>query len=368
MSTRIPTYPYGDQSIHGFIASLLLQGEDWDIRCIESDICDYHKQHYSRMDATSALEQEVDWWWHIYKDECLLDIPCREDLLSAGVYYLLWQAQSLFLPMEEADKLTTNIAIYLNENHYLYKVHDVLALFPKDSEPNLDFMIHGFAAQLLSYAASCSMEHMLTHPYDYDPVLIAKMIADWLLSTPTIWLDNIPFEIPDVYRLYAAYVEEAKVKWDEENKKRYQSKQPEVRYFMTHLLEQLRADANDAIAKLNPYLSPKQLAAYKRYLAECQLYILDHTQTRRKTSSEDFDQFFCEGVSQYYKEKALERIHQAVMQGKPAAALAIEVKKLREEKILDKNFHSYQRFADIVNTMFNVAIKADSLSKHFRRR
>lgn len=364
------TYHYTDQSIliHGFIASLLLQGEDWDIRCVESDAYDYYQQYYSRMDAKAALEQEVNWWWEFYKDERLLDIPCREDLISAGVSYLLWLAQDLFLPMEEVDKLTTNMAIYLDESHYLYKVNDVLALFPKDGEPDLEFMIHGFAAQLLSYAASCSMERMLTHPEEYDPILIAKMIADWLLSTPTIWLDNIPFAIPDVYRLYTSYVEEAKVKWDEENKKRYQSKQPEVRYFMTHLLEQLRADANDAIAKLTPYLSPKQLAAYQRYLSECQKYIIDQTQTRRKPQDDSFDQFFCEGVSPYYKQKALERIHTALMQDNPTAMLALEVKRLRQENIMVKNFHSYKRFVDILNPMFNVAIKADSLSKHFRRR
>lgn len=363
------TYHYTDQSIliHGFIASLLLQGEEWDIRCVESDARDYHQQYYSRMDAKSALAQEIDWWWHFYEDEHLLSVPRREDLLSAGVYYLLWQAQDLFLPMEEADKLTTDMAIYLNDDHYIYKVNDFLALFPRDGEPNLEVLLHGFAAQLLTYAASCSMERMLTHPEEYDPILIAKMIADWLLSTPTIWMDNIPFEIPDVYRLYTSYVETQKTQWDADNKRRYQSQQPQVRYFMTHLLEQLRADANDAIAKLTPYLSPKQLATYQRYLAECQQYILDHSKTRRKANSEDFDQFFCEGVSLYYKQKALERIHTALMQENPTAMLALEVKRLRQENIMVKNFHSYKRFVDIINSMFNVAIKADSLSKHFRR-
>ena len=193
------------------------------------------------------------------------------------------------------------------------------------------------------------------------------MIADWLLPYPTIWLENIHFNIPDVYLLYASYVEEEKVKWNEENKRRYQSKQPEVRYFMTHLLERLQTDAQEAIALLTPYLSSVQLAAYQRYLSECQQYIIDHTQTRRKQHDDSFDQFFCEAVTPYYKEKALERIHQAVMQDKPAAALALEVKKLRQENILVKNFLSYKRFADIVNTIFNVAVKADSLSKHFRR-
>ena len=120
---QIDTYTYHttDYSIpiHGFIASLLLQGEEWDIRCAESDAYDYHQAHYARMDAKSALEQELDWWWQFYKDERLLDIPCREDLISAGVSYLLWLAQDLFLPMEEVDKLTTNMAIYLDESHYL---------------------------------------------------------------------------------------------------------------------------------------------------------------------------------------------------------------------------------------------------------
>ena len=368
MSKPMPIYTFESIPIHGFIASLLLQGEEWDIRCVESDARDYHQQYYSRMDAKSALAQEIDWWWHFYEDEHLLSVPRREDLLSAGVYYLLWQAQDLFLPMEEADKLTTDMAIYLNDDHYLYKVNDFLALFPRDGEPNLDFLLHGFAAQLLTYAASCSMEHMLTHPEEYDPILIARMIADWLQSTPTIWMDNILFDIPDVYLLYASYVDTQKTQWDADNKRRYQSQQPQVRYFMTHLLEQLRADANDAIAKLTPYLSPKQLTAYQRYLAECQQYIIDQTQTRRKPQDDSFDQFFCEGVSPYYKRKALERIRMALMQENPTAMLALEVKRLRDEKILLKTFHSYRRFVDILNPMFNVAIKADSLSMHFRRR
>lgn len=369
MSVRIPIYAYGDQqiSIHGFIASLLLQGEDWDVRCVESDANDYHQLHYSRMDAKLALKQEVAWWWQFYKNEHLFAIPQRNDLLSESLYYLLWQAGEVLLPMEQTDKLTTNMAIYLNKDYHLYKVNDVLALFPEDGEPDFNFLLNGFAAQLLSYAACCSMEHMLNHPKDYDSILMAKMIADWLLPYPTIWLENIHFNIPDVYLLYASYVEEEKVKWNEENKRRYQSKQPEVRYFMTHLLERLQTDAQEAIALLTPYLSSVQLAAYQRYLSECQQYIIDHTQTRRKQHDDSFDQFFCEAVTPYYKEKALERIHQAVMQDKPAAALALEVKKLRQEKILVKNFHSYKRFADIVNTIFNVAVKADSLSKHFRR-
>lgn len=364
------TYHYTDQSIliHGFIASLLLQGEEWDIRCVESDARDYHQQYYSRMDAKSALAQEIDWWWHFYEDEHLLSVPRREDLLSAGVYYLLWQAQDLFLPMEEADKLTTDMAIYLNDDHYIYKVNDFLALFPRDGEPNLEVLLHGFAAQLLSYAACCSVEHMLNHPNDYDPIRMAKMISDWLQSTPTIWLEDITFVIPNVYRLYASFVQEEKAKWDEENLRRYLSEQPQVRCFMTRLLQQVQEDAQEAITILTPYLSSTQLAAYQRYLAECQQYIIDQTQTRRKTQDDSFEQFFCEGVTEYYKEKALERIQKAVHQENPAAMLALEVKRLRDEKILLKTFHSYRRFVDILNPMFNVAIKADSLSKHFRRR
>ena len=137
---------------------------------------------------------------------------------------------------------------------------------------------------------------------------------------------------------------------------------------MNHLLERLQQDSQEAIEFLTPYLSAKQLTSYKRYLAECQQYIIDHTQTRRKQRDDSFAQFFCEGVTPYYQEKALERIHQAVTQDKPAATLAIEIKKLRDEKILLKTFHSYRRFVDILNPMFNTAIKADSLSKHFRRR
>ena len=369
---QVITYTYHTTEhstpIYGFIASLLLQGEDWDIRCAESDAYDYHLAHYARMDAKSALEQELDWWWQFYHDDRLNDIPQRSDLLSEGLYYILWQAQIVLLPMEETDKLTTNMTIYLNQDHYLYKVNDLLALFPKDGEPDLNFMLNGFAAQLLSYAACCSMAEMLNNPKEYDPILMVKMISDWLQSTPTIWLEDIKMDIPDVYRLYSSYVEEEKSKWDAKNKKRYLSEQPQMRYFMTRLLQQVQEDAQEAITLLTPYLSSKQLAAYQRYLAECQQYIIDQTQTRRKPQDDSFEQFFCEGVTEYYKEKALERIQKAVHQENPTAMLAIEIKRLRDEKILLKTFHSYQRFVDILNPMFNVAIKADSLSKHFRRR
>lgn len=370
MSTRIPTYIYSHEQIpiRGFIASLLLQGEDWDIRCAESDAYDYHQQYYSRMDAKSALEQEVEYWWKLYSNEHLTNIPRRDDLLAEGLYYILWQAQEVLLPIEETDKLTTNMVINLSKDHYLYKVNNVLALFPKEGEPDLTFMLNGFAAQLLSYAACCSMEEILNNPKQYDPILMVKMISDWLQSTPTIWLEDIKMDIADVYQLYASYVEEEKAKWDAENKRRYQSEKPQVRYFMTHLLEQVQQDSQEAISLLTPHLSTKQLVAYERYLAECQQYIIDHTQTRRKEHDESFDQFFYEGVTDYYKQKALERIQKAVHEDNPAAMLAIEVKKLRNEKILIPNFHSYKRFADIVNSMFNVAIKADSLSKHFRRK
>ena len=364
------TYQTTDHSItiHGFIASLLMQGEDWDIRCIESDAYDYHQAHYARMDAKAALEQELDWWWDFYQNDRLNDIPQREELLTEGLSYLLWQAQAVFLPMEDAEKLTTNMAIYLNKDHYLYKVNDVLALFPTGGEPDFNFMLQGFAAQLLSYAACCSMEHMLNHPQDYDPIHMAKLITDWLQSTPTIWLEDIQMDIPDVYRLYASYVEEEKAKWDAENKRRYQSELPQVRYFMTHLLERLQQVCQEAITLLAPHLSTKQLASYEQYLAECQQYIIDKTQTRRKPHDDSFEQFFCPDVTPYYKEKALERIQKAVHQENPASALALEVKRLRDEKILLRTFHSYKRFVDIVNTLFNVTIKADSFSKHFRRK
>jgi hypothetical protein len=289
-------------------------------------------------------------------------------MLDEGVEYLIWQAQNLFALIEEKEKLTLDTAIYLDEERYLFKDKDVLTLFPIGENPDFDAMIHGFAAQLLSYAASCSMEYVVSHHEEYDSKRILRMIGDWLATPPTIKLKDIPFEVPDVYRLYATYVEEEKAKWDADNKKRYLSEQPEVRCFMTNLLERVQNDAQKAIAYLTPYLSAYQMAAYQRYLSECQQYIIDRTQTRRKPYDESFDQFFCEGVTDYYKEKALERIHKAVLQDKPAAMLALEVKKLRQEKILLRNFHSYKRFVDIVNRLFNTSIKADSFSKHFRRR
>ena len=57
MVTYIYSSPTDDIVISGFIAFLLNQGDAWDIRCVKSDMNDYHQQHYARMDAKEALVQ-----------------------------------------------------------------------------------------------------------------------------------------------------------------------------------------------------------------------------------------------------------------------------------------------------------------------
>ena len=69
--------------VKGFIASLLQQGDDWDIRCLQADMSDYHQQQYSRMDPTIALEQELRWWL-----ESLINK--KKTSFRAGLLDLIW--------------------------------------------------------------------------------------------------------------------------------------------------------------------------------------------------------------------------------------------------------------------------------------
>ena len=62
-------------TISGFMAFLLLQGQEWDYRCVETDIHDYHQQQYARMDAREALIQEIEWWIDAYHTEHIQNHP-----------------------------------------------------------------------------------------------------------------------------------------------------------------------------------------------------------------------------------------------------------------------------------------------------
>lgn len=367
---QVISYTYNtDQEpvlVKGFLAHLLLMGEDWDIAQLESDTYDYHQSYYARVDAKIALERELSYWWDFYQDKRLQAVSNRGDMLAEGLYYLLWQARKLLLPMEEADKLTTNMAIYLDDKHYLYKVNDILAVFTKEDGPNFNAMLNGFAAQLLSYAACTSMEHMLNHPNDYAPMQMLRMIADWLHSDPTIWLENMRIDIPDVYRLYESYVTEEKAKWDAENLRRYQSNKPEVRYFMKRLLERVQQDTADAKEVLAPYLTAKQMTSYMRYMAECQQYIKDRTASRKKARSESLKQYWCPDISNYKIQAAIRGLKRAVAQEHPAAALAQEVFLLQQKGIMISNIRPLAQFIRVINKVCGSAVKEDSFSKYFR--
>ena len=116
-------------TLSGFIAFLLQQGEDWDYRCTEADIRDYHQLQYARMALGAALQQEIQWWIDAYKTPFIQTHPEKEHLLSEGVYYLFDCARKLLTPDSDTDKLTTDMAIYLNEECYLYKLNDDLVFF-----------------------------------------------------------------------------------------------------------------------------------------------------------------------------------------------------------------------------------------------
>lgn len=364
-----PTYtiPHTDTTVHGFIASLLQQGDGWDVRCVEADVRDYHQAHYARMYAREALRQELHWWQEFYYCESLLSLPQRPNLASEGVFYLLWQAEQCLLPMDETSCLTIDMFVNIDEHRYLIKMDDGLALFSVENPKEVDFYIQGFAAQLLTYAACTTVEQFITSPLERDPEDIVDVLSGWLQSpTAAIHLRHVQFDIPDVYALYASFVAEQKAKWEADNKKRYQSQQPQQRYFMTHLLQQTRDETECAIMQLSPYLTPQQQNAYQRYLAECQQYILDQTTTRKKARSESLQQYWCANISRYKIQTAVRRLKYAVAQEHPAAALAHEVFLLQQEGVMIRHIRPLTHFIRVVNKVFGSAIKDDSFSKHFR--
>ena len=360
------TFTYTDHgkeiTISGFIAFLLQQGQQWDYRCMEADVKDYHQATYARMDEREALRQEIEWWSEFYQNEYLPDLPQRDYLLSEGVYYLLWQAEQVLLPIAETDKLTANMAIYLTPDTYLYKVDDTLAFFHK-GEAQLETLIFGFAAQLLTYAASSTIEALLDDPTTYHPAQVVDILADWLQSPSAILLAHIHFSIPDVYQLYASYLAETKEKWEKGNKRRYQSKPIRPQDMMLQLRQQVAEEGAHAIEQLIPYLTEKQVKEYQRYLQECQQYIADHTQ---QPTRHTMDAYWGERATPYWKGEAVKRLKAAAQEKNPAAALALEVKKLQAEKILKMQILPYPKFAAALNSVANADVKADTLSKHFR--
>lgn len=366
MVTYIYSSPTDDIVISGFIAFLLNQGDAWDIRCVKSDMNDYHQQYYARMDAKEALVQELFCWVDFALDERLECLPSHEDLAKAGIAYLYSQWQQIWQPLTDEQKLSTAMAIYLDEQNYLYKVEDSLMLF-RSSQPDYKVLIHGFPAQLLTFAACTTVESMIACQQVDDMVQWADMMLGWLRPEPAIMIDQIKMDIPDVYRLYEAYVSNKKAQWDAANRRRYVVDQPKVRYFMKTLLQQTREECTEAMDTLSQYLLPKQQEALARYMDECLSYITDHTSTRRKARSDKMEQYFYDDITSYRKQSALRIIKQAVLEEhNAAAALALEVKRLQRDGIMRPDIRPLTQFIAIVNATFGSNIKHDTFSKHFR--
>ena len=353
-------------TISGFLAFLLLQGQDWDYRCVEADIRDYHLQHYARMDAREALIQEIQWWIDAYPTPPIQDHPEKEHLLSEGVYYLFDCARKVLTLDSDTDKLTTDMAIYLDRDNHLYKYDDSLAIFPKDSEPDLTTLIHGFPAQLLTYAACTTIDSMLEAQGLDDPLKWVDMMQHWLQSPPAIHIAHIQFDIPNVYALYASYLEEEKRKWTEHSQKHYQSSAPQLRTFLASLRQQVSEEVIHALEILSPYLSDKQRKAYEHYLTECQQYLADHSQSRSKGRSLSLTQYWCPDTPDYIQQAAIRKLKAAVKQERPAAALALTVSQLQQDGTLKSELRPLTHFIDAVNKVCASNVKYDSFSKHFR--
>ena len=352
--------------ISGFMAFLLRQGEQWDYRCVEADMRDYHQQHYARMDAREALIQEIKWWLEAYHTEVIHTHPEKANLLSEGVCYLYDCARKLFIPDSDTDKLTTDMSILIDEDNYLYKYDDSLAIFPKNSEPDPNTLICGFPAQLLTYAACTTIDTRIEEQDIDDPLEWVYMMQNWLQSPPAIHIAHVRFDIPNVYTLYASYLEEEKRKWEAHCQKHYQSSTPQLRTFIASLRQQCDEESEHAIEILSPYLSDKQRKAYERYLSECQQYLADHSQSRSKGRSLSLTQYWCPNTADYIQQAAIRKLKTALRHAHPAAALALTVKQLQRDDILKKDLRPLTHFMDAVNKVCNSNVKYDTFSKHFR--
>lgn len=353
-------------TIFGFVAFLLQQGEDWDYRCMEADIRDYHQQQYARMDAREALIQEIQWWIDAYETSFIQDHFEKENLLSVGIYYLFDCARQLLTPDSDTDKLTTDMSILLDEEKYLYKINDDLVLCYKETGPDFTTLIHGFPAQLLTYAACTTIDTMTEVQGLDDPLKWVDMMSNWLQSPSAIDISHIRFDIPNVYALYASYLEIEKRKWERDNQKHYQPNTPQLRTFMASLRQQCQEEADIAIRLLSPFLTDKQRKAYERYLTECQQYLSDHSQSRSKGRSLSLTQYWSPDTPDYIQQAAIRKLKAAVKHERPAAALAQTVRQLQQDGTLKNELRPLTHFVDAVNKVCSSNVKYDSFSKHFR--
>lgn len=364
--TFIYQTPSEDIPIVGFLAYLLQQGEAWDVRCLEADAKDYHAQQYARMHPTIALRQELQWWLEVVDDERLNALPCYDELLNAGLLYLQWRVHEQITSLSDSEMLNTEMTIRVDENHAIYKVGESLGVFEYSTDSPL-FVIHGFPAQLLTYAACITMDNHIRQMDIDDPITWVDSMMGWLESPSAILLAHIQFAIPDVYKLYDAYLTAAKNQWEEDNRRRYQSGKPQTRYFMNRLLEQTQIECEEAAADLSAYLSESQHAAFLNYLAECQQYICDRIKTKRKERSDELCQFYNPNVPGKSRHLITRRLREAATHPTaPAAELARVVKQMIRQKILVADIRPHTHFIAVVNKAFGTDIKYDSFSKHFR--
>ena len=356
-----------DITITGFIAYLLGKGDEWDIRCLEADARDYHTEQYARMHPTIALQQELQWWLDVVDDERLDDLSQRDDLIGAGLIYLQWRVHEQITPLSDSDKLNTEMVIRLDEQHELYKVGDALGLFAQQAlEPQL--LIHGFPAQLLTYAAATTVDTYILQEDIADPMEWVESMLAWLQSPSTIWMSYVQFAIPDVYRLYETYLATAQAQWEVGNRRRYLSGLPQTRYFMPKLLEQTRMECEEAARSLSEYLSAEQSAAFMRYMTECQQFIQDRVKTKRKERSDELCQYYTAKAVGKSRHLITRRLHEAAMHPTtPAAELARVVQQMIDQKVLVADIRPHTHFIRVINKAFATDINHDSFSKHFRR-
>ena len=354
--------------VKGFIASLLLQGDDWDIRCLQADMSDYHQQQYSRMDPTIALEQELRWWLDFVDDDSMATHPLYGQLAQSGVAYLYWRVREQVLPLSDEEKLNMAVEIRVDEYRYFYKYENALGLCDLEAEDDMPaILLANFPAQLLSYAACTTIDACIRQVAETEPVEWVDTLWGWLQSPPVIRIQNIQMNVPDVYVLYATYLQSEKAEWDAENRRRYTSGQSRHRYFMQHLLRQTKEECDMAILQLRPYFTDHQYDAYVRYLMECQQYIVDQTKVKRQSRSMHLNQFFEKKAMRYPRHKSTLLLHKAATSPvNPAAALAKVVRHLQEKEILKADLRPLTHFIRVVNHTFEAQVNYDTFSKHFR--
>lgn len=358
--------PTEDITITGFIAYLLQQGDAWDMRCLEADAREYHAQQYARMHPTIALRQELQWWLDVVDDERLDMLSAYDELLHAGLLYLQWRVHEQLSPLSDSEMLDVEMIIRIDEQHGIYKLDESLGLFDHCSKTPLHF-IHGFPAQLLTYAACTTMDAYIRQTDIVDPIAWVDSMAKWLESPSIVMLQHIQFDIPNVYKLYDAFLAGAKAQWESDNLRRYQSGMPQVRYFLTRLLERTQCEADEAIRNLLPYLSVEQQVAFERYLADCLQYIRDQIKTKRKERSDELSQYYNKRVAGKSRHLITRRLHEAATHPTtPAAELARVVKRLQSQRVLVADLRPLTHFIEVVNKAFTTDIKYDSFSKHFR--